>query len=111
MPVEQLEKMRDFFLSGATQSLAFRKKQLKKLKKAILAHEKDIYAALEMDLKKSKEETWVTEIGIVLSELSYMLKNLSQWMQPEIVNTNLVNLPSKSYINKEPLGVVLIIGP
>ena len=111
MPAEQLEKMRDYFLSGATQTLAFRKEQLKKLKSVILAHENEIYAALEKDLKKNKEETWVTEIGIILSELSYMLKNLSQWMQPEMVNTNLVNLPSKSYINKEPLGVVLIIGP
>lgn len=111
MPVEQLEEIRGYFLSGATQSLAFRKEQLKKLKTAILANENEIYEALEKDLKKSKEETWVTEIGIILSELSFMLKNLSQWMQPEPVSTNLVNLPSKSYINREPLGVVLIIGP
>lgn len=111
MTAVQSGEMRSFFLSGATQSFTFRKEQLKKLKKAILAHEQEIYAALETDLKKNREETWVTEIGIILSELSYMLKNLTQWMQAEIVSTNLVNLPSKSYINKEPLGVVLIIGP
>lgn len=108
---DSLKTIRSYFERGETKSRSFRIEQLKKLKKAILAHEEDIYEALEKDLKKNKEETWVTEIGIILSELSYMLKNLSQWMQPEIVSTNLVNLPSKSYIIKEPLGVVLIIGP
>ena len=39
------------------------------------------------------------------------LKNLRQWMQPERVKTNLVNFPSSSYVMREPLGVVLIIGP
>ena len=32
-------------------------------------------------------------------------------MQPETVETNLLNLPSTSRVLKEPLGVVLIIGP
>ncbi|HLF45599.1 MAG TPA: aldehyde dehydrogenase [Chitinophagaceae bacterium] len=111
MPALQLQKMKQYFLSGATQSFAFRKAQLKKLKSAILAHEQDIYNALAEDLRKSREETWVTETGIVISELNVLLKELKNWMQPETVPTNLLNLPSKSYIMREPLGVVLIIAP
>src|SRR5262245_6554585 len=106
-----LQAMRQYFDSGATRTYAFRKEQLQKLKSAILQHEQDIYNALYTDLKKAPEESWVTELGFVISELNAALKNLRQWMRPERAGTNLVNLPSKSYVMKEPLGVVLIISP
>ena len=109
--IVQLENMRSYFNSGATKSYAFRKEQLKKLKESILDHEQEIYDALYSDLKKSKEETWVTETGLVISELNTAIKQLHNWMEPESVATNLLNLPSGSKILKEPLGVVLIIGP
>lgn len=109
--ISSLEKMRQYFNSGATKSYQFRKEQLKKLKSSILKHEYDLYDALYADLKKSPEETWVTETGLVISELNAAIKNLYQWMQPEHVETNLLNLPSTSKVIKEPLGVVLIIGP
>lgn len=109
--ITKLEKMRQFFNEGATRSYNFRREQLKKLKTSILQHEQDIYDALYADLKKSKEETWVTETGLVIAELNAALKNLHSWMRPERVSTNLVNLPSSSRVMKEPLGVVLIIGP
>ena len=48
---------------------------------------------------------------MVLSELDFIAKNLRRWMEPERVATNLLNLPSGSKVMKEPLGVVLIIGP
>lgn len=103
--------MRRYFESGATRSFSFRKEQLKKLKDAILKDEREIYDALYKDLKKSPEESFVTETGLVLAEINATLKRLYNWMQPERVTTNLVNLPSSSYIIKEPLGVVLIISP
>lgn len=109
--ITKLEKMRQFFNEGATRTYDFRREQLKKLRTAILAHEQDLYEALYADLKKNKEETWVTETGMVIAELNTALKNLRNWMRPERVSTNLLNLPSVSRVLKEPLGVVLIIGP
>jgi len=109
--IDQLEKMRSYFNSGATKTYAFRKDQLKKLKQSILDHEQEIYDALYTDLKKSKEETWVTETGLVISELNAAIKDLPNWMEPQHAATNLLNLPSGSKVLKEPLGVVLIIGP
>jgi len=111
MLLTSLQKLRDYFNSGTTKDYNFRKEQLKKLKASILKHEQDLYDALHTDLKKSPEETWVTETGLVISELNAAIKNLYQWMQPEQVETNLLNLPSTSKVLKEPLGVVLIIGP
>jgi aldehyde dehydrogenase (NAD+) len=106
-----LQQLRAYYRSGATKTYAYRKEQLQKLKKAVLAQEEALYAALHEDLKKSKEESWVTEIGFLLSEINAALKQLRYWMAPEKVKTNLLNLPSSSYIAKEPLGVVLIIDP
>jgi aldehyde dehydrogenase (NAD+) len=48
---------------------------------------------------------------MVISELNAAIKHLHQWMAPESKGTNLLNLPSSSKVLKEPLGVVLIIGP
>ena len=109
--IDHLSEMRRYFESGVTRSYSFRKEQLKKLKRSLLVYERELYAALDTDLKKSPEESWVTETGMVLSELNAALKNLREWMEPELVSTNLLNLPSGSRVIKEPLGVVLIIGP
>lgn len=109
--IPNLESLRHFFNSGATRHLGFRKEQLKKLKDTIIRYEEELNEALYKDLRKSKEEVWITETGLVLSEISYFLKNLDELAQPQRTGTNLLNLPGKSYIMYEPLGVVLIIAP
>jgi aldehyde dehydrogenase (NAD+) len=110
-PIPQLQQMREFYASGATVSYAFMKEQLQILKALILKHEKELHQALFADLKKSVEESWVTETGFLIAEINHTLRHLRNWMKPKKVGTNLLNFPSKSYIYKEPLGVVLIIGP
>ena len=109
--VNKLTAQRDFYNTGATRSFDFRKGQLKKLKAAMEQYEQKIYTALYEDLKKSPEECWVTENGFVLAEINNCIRHLDEWMQPESVRTNLLNLPSKSFIMAEPLGVVLIVSP
>ena len=108
---DALNAMQAYFRSGATKSHSFRKEQLRALKASILKHEQDLYDALYTDLKKSPEETWVTETGMVIAELNTAIKHLKNWMRPERAATNLLNLPSRSRVMREPLGVVLIIGP
>lgn len=106
-----LHTLRTSFQNGTLRSCRQRVEQLQSLKRSILAHEQEINDALYTDLKKSKEEVWVTETGMVISELSVAIKNLRKWMEPEYVPTNLLNLPSSSSIWSEPKGVVLIIAP
>ena len=107
---DQLAELKAFFNKGSTLSYSFRRQKLMALKKAIFENESDIFQALHTDLKKSREESWVTETGFLLAEINHSIKNLRKWMKRKKVPTNLVNFPSKSYIYKEPLGVVLIIG-
>ena len=106
-----IQSLRTYFLSGATQSYDFRLNQLKRLKKVVLEHEKEIYRALYADLKKTDEDAWATEVGFFLSELNHTIQHLKGWMQPSSVPTNLLNQPSSSFTIAEPLGVVCIIAP
>jgi aldehyde dehydrogenase (NAD+) len=107
----ELQNLQTYFNSGVTKSYTFRLDQLKKLKTSILQHEAEIYNALYTDLKKSKEEVWVTETGLVIAELNSAIKNLYSWLKPTRCSTNLVNLPGSSYTIPEPYGTVLIIAP
>ena len=109
--MDNLIQMRNYFNTGITKPYSFRKEQLKKLQAAVKKYEAQLHAALYADLKKSPEECWVTETGFLLSEISNSLKHLKNWMAPETVSTNLLNMPSKSFVMQEPLGVVLIISP
>ena len=106
-----LSAARSYFNSGATRSYEFRKAQLQKFKETILANEAQINQALYADLKKSPEEAWASELGLLMAEINVTLKHLRQWMQPVRAGTDLVNLPSSSKIYRDPLGVVLIIAP
>ena len=106
-----LPKMRQYFESGATLPYSFRKKQLTRLLETVLAYDEQINAALYTDLKKSKEETWATETGLVIQEIKGALQHLKKWMRPQTAPTGLVTFPSSAKMYKDPLGIVLIIAP
>ena len=110
-PVPNVQTLRDFYNSGSTLSYGFRKKQLKLLLQCVLQYEDDIAKALYSDLKKSKEESWATETGLLVAEIKNAIGNLHKWMQPKKVAAGLVTFPSSAKIYCDPLGVVLIIAP
>lgn len=102
---------REYFDKGLTKSYNFRITQLKKLKKNISKNEKRIIDALYNDMHKPEMEAYISEIGVLYEEISFIIKNLKNWMNPHNQRTPLVLHPSTSRIYPEPLGVVLIIGP
>ena len=106
-----VKKQREYFNKGTTLNYDFRLKSLKKLKNSIKKHENDIKNALFQDLGKSSTESYMSEIGMVLTELSYAIKHLKGWMKPRKVRTPLAQFHSKSFVVSEPLGVVLIMSP
>jgi aldehyde dehydrogenase (NAD+) len=109
-PKAALLRMRQYFDTGITRPYRFRRQQILTLKRNLLRNESEINRSLYEDLRKTPEETWVTETGLLLQEINHALKHLKQWMRPERVATNLLNLPSVSYVYPSPKGVVLIIG-
>jgi aldehyde dehydrogenase (NAD+) len=106
-----IQTQREFFASGQTRGLTFRRDALKRLKDAIKSHEDQILNALMRDLGKPAFEGFVGEIAFVYEEINYTLKNLAKWTKPKYVSTPWQLEWSKSVIITEPKGVVLIIGP
>lgn len=110
--INQLVKsQRRFFYSGVTKEYTFRHKQLQQLQKMLQKNEKYIYQALKEDLRKSKQETLTTELGILYTEIDMALKHLKDWMKPEKVPVPLTHKGTKNTVLKEPYGVTLMIAP
>ena len=102
---------RQYFMSGATLDIKFRKQMLGQLLDALEKWESRLYDALWTDLHKSYEEAFLTEISIVRAEIKNHLNNIGRWAKRKRVSTPLKLFPSRSYITKEPLGNALIIAP
>ena len=110
--IRELNRLqRDYFASGATRNLAFRRQMLRKLLTAIQRWEQPLYEALRTDLHKSEQEAFLTEVSLVTAEIRGHLRHLSHWARTECHASPMQMLPSRSRIVKEPLGGALIIAP
>lgn len=106
-----LENQRAYFAAGHTIPVSNRVAALKKLYRAIDAHQADIAAALKEDLGKSETESYMCEIGLTLSEIRYLARHLRRWAKGKTVPTDLVNFPARSFTAPEPYGCVLVMSP
>lgn len=106
-----LKKQRAYFASGATLNVEHRIQALKRLRTAILRHEEDIHHALRQDLGKSSFESYMCETGMVLSELSYMIRHTRAFARERRVRTPLAQFHSRSFQKPSPYGTVLIMSP
>ena len=108
---EKINKQREYFSTGETKDINFRIEKLKKLRDVLKSEEEKIFEALKKDLMKSSFESYVTEVAMVYDEINMHIKNIKKWSKKRRVKTPLVQFPAKSFIQLEPYGVVLIIGP
>jgi len=105
-------KQREFFSSNITLDVKFRKEQLKKLKLALISHQKELESALKKDLNRTDTEAYLLDIGPVILEINEYIHNLNKWAKPENHYSGLVCFPSnKTKVYKMPYGVSLIISP
>jgi aldehyde dehydrogenase (NAD+) len=104
-------KQAQYFNSKETLPYQFRLEALQRLKEAILNNEEKLLNALQKDLNKSHHEGYITEVGIVLKEISYIEKRLKNLMKRKPVRTAITDFPAKSFIMPHPFGNVLIISP
>ena len=106
-----IQTQRAFFDSGATLPVDSRIQALKKLQSCILRYEEEIGEALKQDLGKSSYESYMCETGLVLSEISYMLRHVRSYAREKRVRTPLAQFHSRSFKKPSPYGVVLIMSP
>lgn len=108
---ELVARQRRFYRTNATRDIAKRKVMLKRLRHAIMEMEEEIQAALYEDLHKPASESYMSEIGMVLSELTYQLRHMDAWSKPKRVATPLAQFHASSWKQSEPYGVVLVMAP
>ena len=106
-----VEKQKYFFEKGNTLPVENRIAALKKLYAAVQSHEKEITDALTADLGKSAFEGFMCEAGLVMSEISYMIKHTRKFAKDSPRVTCLTNFAAKSFVKASPYGNVLIMSP
>ena len=106
-----LTRQREYYAAGHTLSYAARRGALRKLQDALRRHEADLSEALRQDLGKSAAESYMCEIGLTLSELSWMLRHLRGLMRRRTVPTPLAQFAALSFRSPSPYGSVLIMSP
>ncbi len=108
---ELLKSQREFFRSGKTRDIGFRIRSLTALKDAVKRNEREILDAVYQDLRKDPIDGYATELTGFYAEANYAVQNVRRWAEVESVKTPVYLLPSRSYIQREPYGVTLIISP
>ncbi|MBQ3881757.1 MAG: aldehyde dehydrogenase family protein [Bacteroidales bacterium] len=108
---ELVLRQREFFSTGKTKAVPFRKEMLSRLHSSLKKWEKPLCEALHTDLHKCYEEAYMTEIGILYSELSEAERKVGKWARRRRTSTPMTVMPSGSHIVREPLGCTLIVSP
>ena len=107
-----VEKQRKFFRTGTTLDVKWRLRQLRRLRDAVIAHEKEFEEALHRDLGRSATEAYLCDIGPIVVEINEMLRGLRRWARPERHFSGLMCFPSLiTKVYKMPYGVTLVISP
>ncbi|MEC3891207.1 aldehyde dehydrogenase family protein [Nocardiopsis alba] len=108
---ETVARLRGTFASGRTKPLAWRRAQLRALRRMLVEERPTLEKVLQDDLGKSPLEAHTTEIGFVINEIDHTLKHLASWLRPERVSVPMALAPARARRVREPLGTVLVISP
>ena len=111
MVAETVKRQREFFATGATRDIEFRRRMLRRLGDALHEWEQPLTEALMADMHKSPEEAYMTELGILHGEIRLHLRKVGRWSGVHRQCTPLKMFPSHSRTLFEPLGTALIIAP
>ncbi len=108
---DAVSRQRDYFLTGITKNVDFRKEMLIKLRQAIRRFQAPLSKAVFKDLRKSEFEFLMTEVSLLYEELDIHHKHLTKWAKPKKVGTPFLHFKAKSAVHREPFGQVLIVSP
>ncbi|WP_336069213.1 aldehyde dehydrogenase [Mesoflavibacter sp. CH_XMU1404-2] len=106
-----VNSQKEFFKTGKTKNIDYRKQLLKQLQSELIKQENNITKALYDDFKKPEFESVISETAIVLQDLKRTIKHIDKWAKPKRVFPSLLNFPSSDYLYSEPYGTALIIAP
>lgn len=108
---EILQKQREYFNTFETYDIKFRTEQLKKLREKILEKKEDLFNAFKEDMNKCEFEVIAAELGLVMNELNYLIKNLKGLAEDRTAASSILNYPAKNFQIFEPYGLTLVVSP
>ena len=108
---ETVQAQRAYFNTGATLPVSFRLEMLRKLRDAVDRRERDLADALSADLGKSAYESFMCEIGLARTEITYMLRHTRRLAGERTVRTPLAQFAARSFRKHSPYGNTLIMSP
>ena len=106
-----LAEVRAVFNTGRTRSVQWREEQLRAIERMCEEREGEISAALTKDLGRSAFEAWLGDIASTKAEAAFARKHFRKWMKPRRQSLPLAQMPGRAWVQYDPLGVVLVIGP
>jgi aldehyde dehydrogenase (NAD+) len=106
-----IEEQRNFIATRKTLNISYRLEVLRKLRSLIIEKEKEISEALWKDFHKPEFEVIATESRFVIKEINYLIRHLKNWSGKKYVSTPLIHFISRSYIQPQPYGQVLVLSP
>lgn len=108
---EKVLKLREFFNSGKTLNVDFRLRKLKEFRKVLLDNYDNLKEAFLKDYNKCEFDFVATELGMVISEMNYLIKNLKRFAKIKKTRTSIINFTSSGRVVPNPYGVVLVVAP
>ncbi len=106
-----LQEVRSVFNTGRTRDLNWREQQLRAIERMCDEREAEISAALTADLGRPAFESWLADVASTKAEAAFARKHLRKWTKPKRAGLPLAQMPGKAWVQFDPIGVVLIIGP
>lgn len=106
-----LLKQKEFYKKGKTLDINYRIETLKKLKESIFCNLDDLVKAFKEDYNKCEFDVYSTEVGLVVKEINYFIRNLKKLSKPKKVRTSIINMPSTGCVLSEPYGNTLVVSP
>lgn len=107
----KVQSVVDGFKSHKTQSLEFRKEQLRNLFYAIYDNIGLLEETMQLDLHKAPHESVLTEISFLLKEIMWFIENLDSLAKPKSASLDIFLRPATAQIQNQPLGTILVISP
>jgi len=107
-----LERMKAAARKSGAPSYEERIRSLEKLERALVSRKDAIAEAVSRDFgNRSRHESLVSEVFLVVGAIKHAKAHLREWMDPEDREVGFVFLPASVEVVPQPLGVVGIIAP
>lgn len=107
-----LSAQRAAFAAQPRRPLSDRREDLLKIERLVSERQDEWIDAVSADFgHRSATETRLLELSPILRATHDARKNLGRWTRPEKIATPLIVQPGRSFIRREPKGVVGVVSP